>query len=469
MGEPGITMLETWNKAMQILRSRLDPIQFDRWLSPIQPEAGTDGRLTLEVPDEFSARWVSDNYLELIKDALWDTARKHVGIDFKVRAGTPPEAPRLVPPAPREPAAPVGGSGVLPAAGAHPAQAAAQPPEALPLVPWYTFGTFVIGPSNQMAHSACELVAGNLGGMYNPLYVYGGVGLGKTHLLHAIGHHVIAARPGTRVLYMSGESYVNEVMTARRNDRLDVLRHRYRGQCDVLLVDDVQYLADREFAQEEFFHTFNELHNAQRQIVISGDQFPSSMPKFSERLRSRFEWGLIVDVAPPDHDLRVRVLRQKAGREGQVLPDDVAEFLAARFSSSCREIEGALNRVTAAALIKRIPISLELARSVTDRIIADRKGRLTPEIFLKTVADYFQVSVADLKSERRNREVSRPRQVAILLVRKHTGASLPAIGDLLGGRSHTTILAAHRQIEETIAAEPGLERAVKDIERQMGL
>jgi len=431
-------MLDSWQNAMNLLRSRLDPVQYERWLSPIRPIDGGDGRITLEVPDEFSARWISDNYIELIKDAFWDTARKHVWIDFLVRGKTTEDA------APETPT------------GAQP-------------VPWYTFENFVVGPSNQMAHSACHMVASNPGASYNPVFVHGGVGLGKTHLLHAIWHAVVARRSATRVLYVSGEAYVNEVMIARRNDRLDALRHRYRGQCDVLLVDDIQYLADREFAQEEFFHTFNDLHNAQRQIVISSDQHPDLMPKFSDRLRSRFEWGLIVDLMPPDMDLRIRILKRKAAREGYELADEVAEFLATRFTSSVREIEGALNRVTAAALIQKIPVSLELARSVCDRIIADRKGRITTDAILRTVAEYFQIHVPDLKSSRRNREVSRPRQVAILLLRRHTGASLPEIGRTFGGRSHTTVLVGLRKIEKLLVSEPALGRAVKDIEAQLGL
>jgi chromosomal replication initiator protein len=231
----------------------------------------------------------------------------------------------------------------------------------------------------------------------------------------------------------------------------------------------VQYLAGREFAQEEFFHTFNELYNGCKQIVISSDQFPSSIPKVSERLRSRFEWGLIVDIAPPEPELRVQILRRKAAREGYELPPDVADYLAARFTASVRELEGALNRVTAHALIRRVPVTLELARRVTDRHVADRRGRLTPDTLLKTVADYFQLQVADIKSERRHQAVSKPRQVAVLLLRRHTGMSLPAIGAVLGNRSHTTILAALRQMEGLIQTEPAADRAVKDIERQLGL
>lgn len=443
-------MLETWQQTLEILKTRLDPVQYETWLSPLRLVDGPEGSLTLEVPDEFFARWVRDNYLDLIKDAVWDTTRTHVGIDFKVGRPGAKAARRSPDTAPVQPV---------------------RSPEELGerLVPRFNFDNYVVGPSNEVGHSACEMVAETPAGAYNPLFIYGGVGLGKTHLIQAVGHSVRSRYPDMRILYMSGESYVNEIMTAVKNNRLDAVRYRYRGQCDVLLVDDIQYLAGREFAQEEFYHTFNELYNAQKQIVITGDQFPSAIPKVSERLRSRFGWGLIVDIGPPEPELRVRIVQRKAEREGIELPEEVASYLASRFTSSVRDLEGALNRVTAHALIRKIPLTLELARRVTDRIVTDRRGRLTPDVILKMVADYFQLQVSDLKSSRRHRGVSLPRQIAIHLLRKHTGASLQAIGQSLGGRSHTTVLAALAHIDKIIDSEPATERALKDIERQLGV
>ncbi len=445
-------MTETWQQALDALKTRLDPVQFETWLSPIRLAEGPEGTLTLEVPDEFFARWVRDNYLDMIKDAIWDTARCHLGIHFRVRQAQaasdhPTEKGPTSEPPPREPADGLGER----------------------LVPWFTFENFVVGPSNEVAHSACEMVAENPARTYNPLFIYGGVGLGKTHLIQSVGHAVLHRFPGMRILYMSGETYVNEVMTAYKNDRLDVLRHRYRGQCDVLLVDDIQYLSGRDFPQDEFFHTFNELYNAQKQIVMTGDQFPSAIPKFSDRLRSRFGWGLIVDVAPPEPELRMDILRRKAAREGIDVPEEVIAYLANRFPSSVRDLEGALNRVTAHALIRKVPLTLDLAARVTERIVTDRRGRLTSDLVLRTVADYFQLHVSDLKSARRHRGVSLPRQIAAYLLRKHTGASLQAIGQVLGGRSHTTVLAALTRIEKVMALEPTAERAIKDIERQIGV
>ncbi len=446
-------MTETWQQALDLLKTRLDPVQFETWLSPIRLAEGREGTLTLEVPDEFFARWVRDNYLDMIKDAIWDTARCHVGVHFRVCHARPADRAAAGDPGP----------------GTGPRESEPGPAVGERLVPWFTFETFVVGPSNEVAHSACEMIAENPARTYNPLFIYGGVGLGKTHLIQSVGHAVLSRFPGMRILYMAGETYVNEVMTAYKNDRLDVLRHRYRGQCDVLLVDDVQYLSGRDFPQDEFFHTFNELYNGQKQIILTGDQFPSAIPKFSDRLRSRFGWGLIVDIAPPEPDLRMEILRRKAAREGIDVPEEVVAYLASRFPSSVRDLEGALNRVTAHALIRKVPLTLDLAVRVTDRIVTDRRGRLTSDLVLRTVADYFQLHVSDLKSDRRHRGVSLPRQIAAYLLRKHTGASLQAIGQALGGRSHTTVLAALAHIEKVVALEPTTERAIKDIERQIGV
>lgn len=438
-------MSETWIKALEILKARLDPVQFETWLSPIRITPGEGDALTLEVPDEFSARWIRDNYLEMIKDALWDTARAPVGIDFRVREVSAP--PRSRP---------------------QPDEAQAASPTADSLVARFTFDQFVVAPSNEIAHSASELVAAAPGTSYNPLFLYGGVGVGKTHLVHGIGHALRDRYPRLWMVYTFGESYVNEVMTASRNGRLDLLRHRYRGQCDVLLMDDIQYLAGKEFAQEEFFHTFNELYNAGKQIVVTSDQSPRKIPGITERLRSRFEWGLLVDIAPPEHELRVQILLRKAGRESIPLTLDVAEFLAQRFSSSVRELEGALNRVAAHAMIRKVPLTLDMARRVTDGIVSDRRGHLGAETVLKVVADYFGLHVGDLKSPRRHQAVSVPRQIAMHLLRERTGASLPAIGAVFGGRSHTTVLASLRRIQDLMETESATERAVRDIERQLG-
>lgn len=454
-------MPEAWSKALEILKDRLDPVQFEMWLRPIRPAQLGEGSMLLEVPDEFFARWIRDNYLELIKDALWDTTRQPIGVEFAIRGQMPTDAPAqqdlatalAIPPA-------------SPSTTARPTPAAS---DAERMVPRFTFDNYIVGLSNEVAHSASEFVAAKPGAAYNPLFLYGGVGMGKTHLLHAIAHELRRRQPNLRILYNFGESYVNEVMTAMKNGRLDALRYQYRGQCDVLLMDDVHYLAGKEFAQEEFFHTFNELYNGGKQIVFTSDQVPSSIPKVSERLRSRFEWGLVVDIAPPDEEMRVRILLRKAAREGIDLSQEVAHYLAQRFPTSVRELEGALNRVAAHSLIRKVPLTADLARRLTEQIVSDRRGRLTPELILKVVAEYFQLQPSDLKSPRRHRAVSTPRQIAMYVIRRHTTASLPTIGALFGGRSHSTILTALAHLEGLLKKEPATERAVRDIERQLGL
>ena len=454
-------MPEAWSKALEILKDRLDPVQFEMWLRPIRPAQVGEGSMLLEVPDEFFARWIRDNYLELIKDALWDTTRQPIGVKFSIRGELPTDEP-----APQDLATALAIPPTLPSTAPRATHAAS---DADRMVPRFTFDNYIVGASNEVAHSACEFVAANPGAAYNPLFLYGGVGMGKTHLLHAIAHELRRRQPGLRILYNFGESYVNEVMTAMKNGRLDALRYQYRGQCDVLLMDDVHYLAGKDFAQEEFFHTFNELYNGGKQIVFTSDQVPSSIPKVSERLRSRFEWGLVVDIAPPDEEMRVRILLRKAVREDIPLTEEVARYLAQRFPTSVRELEGALNRVAAHSLIRKVPLTGDLARRLTEQIVSDRRGRLTPDLILKVVAEYCQLQPGDLKSPRRHRAVSTPRQIAMYLIRRHTTASLPTIGALFGGRSHSTVLTALAHLEGLLKKEPATERAVRDIERQLGL
>lgn len=443
-------MLKTWSRALEILKNRMEPEQFETWLSPIRP-ADNGENLLLEVPDEFFARWVRDNYMEMIRDAVWDTARRHVGIDFKILEGRSSTATERETPEDRQ----IAQQTVL-AGGQQ-------------LIPRFTFGHFVLGPGNEMAHSASMMIARKPGGSYNPLFIHGGVGLGKTHMIQAIGHLVKAEHPGLKVVYTTGESFVNEVMSALKFKRLDTLRYRYRGQCDVLLLDDIHYLAGKEFAQEEFFHTFNDLYNGQRQVVLTCDQDPSSLAQFSERLRSRFQWGLITDILPPDRETRIRILLSKADRDSFELPLDVAEFLAERFPSSVRELEGAMNRVTAHTMIRKVPLTLDIARRVIERIITDRRGRLNADLVIKVVADYFQLTPMDIRSPKRHRAVSVPRQIAMRLLRDHTDLSLPAIGAAFGGRSHTTVLAALHHIQALEDTEPATMRAIKDIERSLGV
>lgn len=444
-------MSDIWQQVLEILKQKVPLSQFETWLRPIKFHEVQDGVLTLEVPDEFFARWVTDNYLDLIKDAMWDTSRSHISARFLIsNTGGAKEN---------------SGSSITTEKGA--------PVEAWEggnrLVPWFTFDTFVTGPSNYVAYSACEMVASNPAKVYNPLFIYGGVGVGKTHLVQSIAHRVMERIPQLKVVYMTAEQFVNEVMNALKCERLEVLRYSYRGRCDILIVDDIQYLAGKEFAQEELYHTFNYLYNAQKQIVLTGDELPKAMPRLSERLRSRFCCGLIVDIAPPDFELRKNILKAKAQREGVELPDDVASFLADRFSDSIREMQGAYNRVVAHSLIRKVPLTYDLAVHVCETIFAPRSKNVSEETILKATADYFKVDVSDLTCGKRNRGVSTPRHVAMYLLKKHLGLSLKAIGEMFGGRRHPTVISALKHIERLKTSQPAVERAIKDIESQLGL
>ncbi len=440
-------MSETWCKTLEILKARVEPEPFERWFAPLEVIKADGASLLLGAPDEFSVKWIKDNYLEIIKDALWDTVQAPVTVNL--------EAPHTRPQSntPHENAATANRQ----TAPTHEADT--------PFLR-FTFEQFVVAPSNEIAHSASELVAKAPGRQYNPLFIHGGVGVGKTHLLHAIWHQIRANQPHLQVLYTFGESYVNEVMTASRNGRLDLLRHKYRGQCDVLLMDDLQYLTTKDFPQEEFFHTFNELYNCGKQIVIVSDQPPQMLAGISERLRSRFQWGLQVDIAPPEFELCVQILLRKAQRENIDLPKEVAEYLAQRFKSSIRELEGALNKVSAHAKIRKIPITIELARHLMNNVVPANGHN--QDTVIKVVADHFGLSVSDLKSSRRHQSVSLPRQIAMHILREHCGLSLPAIGALFGGRTHTTVMASISRVKDLVDTELATERLLRDIERRLG-
>jgi len=445
-------MTDVWQQVLEILKQKVPVSQFETWLRPIKFHKVQDGVLTLEVPDEFFAKWVTDNYLDLIKDAMWDTSRSHINARFLISNYGSMNQKNDEP------------SGLVEESGASRTEEVRDS-----LIPWFTFETFVTGPSNYVAHSACQMVASNPAKVYNPLFIYGGVGVGKTHLVQSIAHRVIEHMPQMKVVYMTAEQFVNDVMNALKCERLEALRYSYRGRCDILIVDDIQYLAGKDFAQEELYHTFNYLFNAQKQIVLTGDEMPKAIPRLSERLRSRFLSGLIVDIAPPDFELRKNILLAKAQREGVTLPDDVACFLADRFADSIREMQGAYNRVVAHSLIRKIPLTYDLAVHVCNGIVSPRSQKINKESILKATADYFKVEVSDLTSNKRNRGVSTPRHVAMYLLKKHLGLSLQAIGDIFGGRRHPTILSGIRHIEDVKAGTPAIERAIKDIESELGI
>ena len=321
------------------------------------------------------------------------------------------------------------------------------------LNPRYTFDRFIVGPSNQFAHAACRAVAEAPSRSYNPLFIYGGVGLGKTHLMHAIGHYVLQHHPRLKLTYISSERFMNEMINAVRYDRILDFRDRYRT-VDVLLVDDIQFVSGKEGTQNEFFHTFNALHDAQKQIVISSDRPPHDIPALEERLRSRFEWGLIADIQPPDIETRIAILKKKAETEAVPLPDGVAMYMANRIKSNIRELEGSLIRLIAYASLTGRGLTLELAQEVLRHVIEHEEKAVTIEQIQKFVAEYYQLKLAELKSRNNSKSVAMPRQVAMYLCKQLTNASLPEIGRSFGGKHHSTVIHSIKKVEEMRSNDP---------------
>lgn len=448
-------MQNLWDKALCLLKDRIEPEPFSKWIAIIRPLQGNDSRLTLEVPDSYTAKHIQDNFSEKIKDALWDTAHHPVGIDFRVAepAGATAQT------SPADLMAPV-----------RPARDTSQntTSEIDRLKDRFTFENFIVGECNALVHSAGVTIARNPGSQYNPLFIHGGVGLGKTHVLHAIGHQIRRENPRLKVVCITGESFTNIVMNAVNSKNMDSLRTRFRGLCDVLLVDDIQFVSGSQFVQTELFHTFNALYNDGKQVVITSDQPPAALELLTERLKSRLEWGLIADIQPPDEETRVRILLRKAEIEEYDLPYDVAEFLASRHGGSVRELEGALNRVSAHALLMKQPITLEMARRITFKTCNEGRGRVTSERVIRTVSEYYGLNPADIRGPKRHRAVSIPRYVAMGIIRDHLKFSLPQIGRIFGDRSHTTVLSGLKTLDRMVQTESSVGNAIRDICQTLG-
>jgi chromosomal replication initiator protein len=411
-----------WSRCVQQLRSDLPEQQFNTWIRPLQ--AVEDGQLIrLLAPNRFVVDWVNTNCLGRITDFLQETP----GMAVLVEVGSLNNAPR----------------GPAPAAGKDkpvPAQIGGK------LNPEYTFDKFVEGKSNQMARAAALQVASNPGRGYNPLFIYGGVGLGKTHLMQGIGHMILASRPDARVAYVHSEQFVGDMVRALQHNTINDFKAAYRS-LDALLIDDIQFFANKERSQEEFFHTFNSLLEGQRQVILTCDRYPKEVNGLEERLKSRFGWGLTVSIDPPELETSVAILMSKAASAHKELPEEVAFFIAQRIRSNVRELEGALHRVVANSTFTGRPITLEFAKDALRDLLALQDRLVTIENIQKTVAEYSKVRVADLLSKRRNRSITRPRQIAMCLAKELTNHSLPEIGDQFGGRDHTTVLHACRRVK----------------------
>ncbi len=450
-----VSPAELWTDALRRIEGQLNKPTMESFLKVMRP-VGLQGDVFLfSVPNRFAKDWVEQRLLGVIRGAL----RASVGRSIEVRISVAESPP--VTPVPRSPT-PIPRS---------PAPGPTRAPEGLQLSPKYTFETFVVGAGNRFAHAAALAVAEAPARAYNPLFIYGGVGLGKTHLLQAIGHRVLSAGMA-RVAYVSSEKFTNELINSIRDDKTLEFRQRYRS-VDVLLIDDIQFLAGKERTQEEFFHTFNTLHEASHQIIITSDRPPKEIPTLEDRLRSRFEWGLIADIQPPDLETRIAILRKKAETEGIAVPDEVAEFIAQRIPTNIRELEGALVRVVAYASLTRSPVSADLASDVLRDLLPPARARVvTITAIQQSLAEFFGIRVEEMRAKRRTKGVAFPRQVAMFVARELTDASLPRIGEEFGGRDHTTVMHACQRVRETLRRDAhlaaSLKRLMDDLQRQGG-
>ncbi|HET7697481.1 MAG TPA: chromosomal replication initiator protein DnaA [Vicinamibacterales bacterium] len=418
-----------WDQVLTRIETKVNRHSFYTWFKPTAFLAERDGAIRVRVPNALFRDWLTKHYAAVIDEALAEVQRPGQPVAFVTEDVPAPVAPEIPSPEP-EPDDLETGEGELGTLSAR-----------------YSFDTFIVGPSNQFAHAACRAVAEAPSRSYNPLFIYGGVGLGKTHLMHAIGHYVVTHLKNLKLTYISSERFMNEMINAVRYDRILDFRERYRS-VDVLLVDDVQFLAGKEGTQTEFFHTFNALYDSQKQIVISSDCPPHEIPQLEERLRSRFEWGLIADIQPPDLETKTAILKRKAETEGLHLPDNVAIYIAGKIKSNIRELEGSLIRLIAYASLTGREITLALAQDVLRNVLQNDDRAVTIEGVQKAVADHYSLKVAELKSKNNSKSVAMPRQIAMYLCKTLTNASLPEIGKSFGGKHHSTVIHSIRKVED---------------------
>ena len=447
-------MENIWLEAQSNISKVLTPQSFDTWIKPISFFALKTNQIFLEVPNKFVKEWVEEKYLSMIQEAISTLTGVKFQVEFKVSdksQGDKSSSAAVM---------------AVPHDDPPPREKTKQGELVSNLNPKYTFETFVCGASNQFAHAASQAVASNPATNYNPLFIYGGVGLGKTHLLTAIGNQIQAKNKKAKISYYTSEKFMNELINCLRYNKMEQFRNKFRNM-DILLIDDVQFIAGKERTQEEFFHTFNSLYESHKQIVVTSDKFPKDIPGLEERLRSRFEWGLIADIQPPDIETKVAILKKKAGLDNINLMDDVALFLATSSTTNVRELEGMLIRLGAFSSLTGNEITLKMAREVLKDIIVDKTRELTIEIIQKQVADHFKIKVSELKSEKRLKALVVPRQIAIFLCRELTKASYPEIGDKFGGKDHSTIIHSVKKIDALIAQNLEMKGTVENLRRSL--
>ncbi len=438
---------KTWDDARELIRQKINQQSFETWFLPIKFAGLSGDKILLEAPNKFFLGWVLEKYKKVLEDSLAACLGRDVNVDFILPEGGAEEEP--VGPPPERPSRPE-----------------SRKSDVTGINKKYSFDDFVVGPSNRFAHAASMAVSDTPARAYNPLFIYGGVGLGKTHLMQAIGNRASSKSRGLRILYISSEHFTNRLINAIQTRTTARFRQLYRG-VDILLIDDIQFISGKEATQEEFFHTFNTLHDAHKQIVLSSDRSPKDIPDLEERLVSRFEWGLVTDIQPPDLETRIAILRKKAERETVPVPDEVSFFIAEKIKSNIRELEGALVRVVAYAKLMGRDISVPLVKEVLKDMALEDEVKVSVELIQKKTAEYFNIRLQELKGKKRNRAVVYPRQIAMYLARDLTDYSLPEIGSFFGGRDHTTVIHACEKIARSKAGDKGvnnlLDRLIVDI------
>jgi chromosomal replication initiator protein len=457
---PEVNQDQIWSQVQEELRFQLAKRTYDMWLKNTSVVSADGTTFRIGVPSKLAKDWLEDRFSGLIQETLQAVTGSEVDVDFVIS-----------PSGHRPPLAAADGDFAVNGDNGH-ENGVEAPPDAPVITPSelnvrFKFSSFVVGHNSQFAHAAAKAVAEAPGDSYNPLFLYGGVGLGKTHLMHAIGHEVHDRFPRKRVVYLTSEQFTNEVISSIATARMGEFRHKYRT-VDVLLIDDVQFLAGKDRTKEEFFHTFNALHEINKQIVISSDRPPKEIPTLEDRLRSRFEWGLIADIQSPDFETRLAILHSKLGNNDSLVPEDVLSFIAHKVQRNIRELEGALTRVQAFAAVHQRPVDAEeAARLLADIIPAGTRQPIKVERIQALVADYYNVTLEDMKGKRRDKHIVFPRQVAMFLVREETPSSLPAIGKAFGGRDHTTALHSIEKIANELKEDERLRYEVQAIKERL--
>lgn len=438
-----------WENTLDIIKSELSEVSFNTWIKSCQPISMSNTSIKISVPNSFTQDILNKRYKDLVANSIKAVCSKLYDIEFVILSDTSDKENLKI-------------------KSDKPTKSIIVNDEmSSTLNPKYTFNSFVIGNSNRFAHAASLAVAEAPAKAYNPLFIYGGVGLGKTHLMHAIGHYILESNPNAKVVYVSSEKFTNELINAIKDDKNEEFRSKYRN-VDVLLIDDVQFIAGKERTQEEFFHTFNALHDANKQIILSSDRPPKEIPTLEDRLRSRFEWGLIADIQVPDFETRMAILKKKADVENLNVANDVMGYIASKIKSNIRELEGALIRIIAYSSLTNREVSVDLATEALKDIISKKQGKhVTIDAIQDVVASYYNLRIEDLKSQRRTRSVAYPRQIAMYLSRKLTDMSLPKIGEEFGGRDHTTVIHAYEKISENLKTDDTLQHTVNNITKKL--